>query len=71
VEEKKNATKLKSVNKSIEDAKKEDKEIEAKKVASKKKVAEKRKATSELRKAATTASVVAMASATTPVNLTE
>jgi hypothetical protein len=67
---KKNATKLKSVNKSIEDAKKEDKEIEAKKAASKKKVAEKRKATSELRKAAT-ASVVAMASATTPVNLTE
>jgi hypothetical protein len=71
VEEKKNATKLKSVNKSIEDAKKEDKEIEAKKAASKKKVAEKRKATSELRKAATTASVVAMVSATTPVNLTE
>jgi hypothetical protein len=69
---KKNATKLKSVNKSIEDAKKEAEEIEAKKAASKKKAAEKRKATSELRKAAMTASVVvAMASATTPVDLTE
>ena len=69
---KKNATKLKSVNKPIKDAKKEDEEIEAKKAASKKKAAEKRKATSELRKAAMTASVVvAMASATTPVNLTE
>jgi len=69
---KKNATKLKSVNKSIEDAKKEDEEIEAKKAASKKKAAEKRKATSELRKAAMTASVVvAMASVTTPVNLKE
>ena len=69
---KKNATKLKSVNKSIEDAKKEDEEIEAKKAASKKKAAEKRKATSESRKAATTASVVVvMASATTPVNLNE
>ena len=69
---KKNATKLKSVKKSIEDAKKEDEEIEAKKAASKKKAAEKRKATSELRKAAMMASVVvAMASATTPVNLTQ
>ena len=58
---KKNVTKLKSVNKLIKDAKKEDKEIEAKKVASKKKVAEKRKATSELRKAVMTASVAVMA----------
>jgi CCR4-NOT transcriptional regulation complex NOT5 subunit len=71
VEEKKNATKLKSVNKSIKDAKKEDKEIEAKKAASKKKVAEKRKAALELRKAVTTASAAAMASVTPPINLTE
>ena len=38
---KKNATKLKLVNESINDAKKEDEEIEAKKVASKKKAVEK------------------------------
>ena len=50
-----NATKLESLNKSIEDAKKEDKEIDVKKAASKKKAVEKRKATSELRKAVTTA----------------
>ena len=68
---KKNATQLKSVNKPINNTKKEDKEIEVKKAASKKKAAEKRKATSELRKAAMTASAAAMASATTPVNLTE
>ena len=68
---KKNVTKLKSVNKLINDAQKEDEEIEVKKAASKKKAAEKRKATSELKKAAMTASVAAMASATTPVNLTE
>ena len=68
---KKNATKLKLVNKSINNAKKEDKESETKKAASKKKAAEKRKATLELKKAVTTASAAVMASATTPVNLTE
>jgi hypothetical protein len=68
---KKNATKLKSVNKSIKDAKKEDEEIKGKKAASKEKMAEKRKVASELRKAATTASVEVMESATTPVDLTE
>ena len=66
-----NATKLESVNESIKDAKKEDKEIDAKKAASKKKPVKKRKATSELRKAVTTASAVAMASETTPIDLTE
>ena len=71
MKDKKNATKLKSVNKVINNVKKEDKEIEAKKATSKKKVAEKRKAALELRKAVTTASAAAMASVTTPINLTE
>ena len=66
---KKNAAKLKLVNKSINKAKKDDKDIKAKKVAIKKKAAEKRTATSELRKALMTASVAAMASET--VDLTE
>ncbi len=66
---KKNSTKLKSVL--IKDAKKEDEEIKVKKAASKKKVAEKRKTTLELRKAVTTSSAAAMASETTPINLTE
>ena len=68
---KKNATKLKLVNKSFDEAKKDDGDIKVKKAAIKKKAAEKRKATSELRKAAARASVVAMASVTTSVNLTE
>ncbi len=59
---KKNVAKLKSVNKLVKDAKKEDKEIKTKKVASKKKAAEKRKAMSELRKAVMTVSVAVMAS---------
>ena len=50
---KKNATKLKSINKSIEDAKKDEEVIEAKKVAIKKKAAEKRKATTASAAAAT------------------
>jgi hypothetical protein len=66
-----NPTKLESLNKSIEDAKKEDKEIDVKKAASKKKAVEKRKATSELRKAVTMASAAVMASETTPIDLTE
>jgi hypothetical protein len=66
---KKNAAKLKLINKLINEAKKDEEEIEAKKAAIKKKAAEKRKATSELRKAATMASVAAMASKT-PVDLT-
>jgi hypothetical protein len=41
----KNATKLKPVNKSIEEAKKDDEDIKSKKAASKKMAAEKRKAT--------------------------
>ena len=61
---KKNAAKAKLYNKSIEDAKKDDKNIEAKKVAIKKKVAEKRMAMSEMRMAAMTASAAAMASET-------
>ncbi len=70
MEDKKNAAKLKSINKSTDKAKKDEEEIEAKKAAIKKKAVEKRKATLELRKAATMASVSAMASET-PVNLTE
>ena len=57
------------MNKSINKAKKDDKDIKAKKVAIKKKAADKRTATSELRKALMTASVAAMASET--VDLTE
>ena len=68
---KKNATKLKLVNKSFDEAKKDDGDIKVKKAAIKKKAAEKRKATSELRKAVTTASVMVMASETTPVDLIE
>jgi hypothetical protein len=50
---KKNASKLKSINKLIEDAKKDEEVIEAKKVAIKKKAAEKRKATTASAAAAT------------------
>jgi hypothetical protein len=50
---KKNATKLKLINKSIEDTKKDEEVIEAKKVAIKKKAAEKRKATTASAAAAT------------------
>jgi preprotein translocase subunit SecA len=50
---KKNASKLKSINKSIKDAKKDEEVIEAKKVAIKKKAAEKRKATTASAAAAT------------------
>ena len=53
---KKNATKLKSINQSIEDAKKDEEVIEAKKVAIKKKAAEKRKATTASAAAATASS---------------
>jgi hypothetical protein len=67
---KKNAAKLKLINKLINKAKKDEEEIESKKAAIKKKAAEKRKATSELRKASMMASAAAMASKT-PVDLTE
>jgi len=68
---KKNAAKLKPVNKSIDKAKMDDEDIKAKKAATKKKAVEKRKATLELRNAAgvTMESVAAMASET-PVDLT-
>ena len=56
---KKNAAKVKSINKSIEDAKKDEEVIEAKKVAIKKKAAVKRKATT------------ASAAATASIDLTE
>ena len=59
---KKNAMKLKSINKSIEDAKKDEEVIEAKKVAIKKKAA-----TAEKRKATTASAAVATAS----IDLTE
>ena len=61
---KQNAATAKLDNKLIEDAKKDDKNIKAKKVAIKKKVAEKRMAMSEMRMAAMTASAAAMASET-------
>jgi hypothetical protein len=56
---KKNEAKLKSINKSIEDAKKDEEVIEVKKLAIKKKAVEKRKATT------------ASAAATASVDLTE
>ena len=50
---KKNAAKLKSIKKSIKDAKNDEEVIEVKKVAIKKKAAEKRKATTASAAAAT------------------
>ena len=62
MEDKKECGKVETVTKSIDEAKKDDKVIKAKKAAIKNKVAEKRKTTSELRKAVTTTRVVVMAS---------
>jgi hypothetical protein len=68
---KKNAANLKLVNKLINEAKKDDKDIETKKTATKKKAAEKRKTKPELMKAGVTMVSAAAMASETPIDLTE